>query len=81
MTYADLVRERLFTMRMSDEESARLDFIAKHYGLNAANAIRMVLKKEEARIRDELAARGIAPPTGAGGIKPPGSKPAKKRSK
>ncbi len=40
------MREKLFTMRMSDEESSRLDAVAKHYGLNAAGVIRMLVKRE-----------------------------------
>lgn len=40
------MREKLFTMRMSDEESARLDAVARHYGLNAAGVIRMLVKRE-----------------------------------
>ena len=40
------MRERLFTMRMSDEEHSRLDEVSKHYGLNAAGAIRMLVKRE-----------------------------------
>lgn len=39
-------REHLFTMRMSDAERARLDAVAAHYGLSAADAIRMMLKFE-----------------------------------
>lgn len=41
------MRERMFTMRLSEDESLRLDRIAGHYGLNAAGLIRMLLKKEE----------------------------------
>jgi len=40
------MRERLFTMRMSDEESQRLDALAKHYALNAAGVLRMLVKRE-----------------------------------
>jgi predicted DNA-binding protein len=40
------MRERLFTMRMSDEESQRLEAVAKHYALNAAGVIRMLVKRE-----------------------------------
>jgi hypothetical protein len=40
------MRERLFTMRMSDEEHARLEEVSKHYGLNAAGVIRMLVKRE-----------------------------------
>lgn len=40
------MREKLFTMRMSQEESARLEAVATHYGLNAAGAIRMLVKRE-----------------------------------
>lgn len=40
------MREKLFTMRVSEEESARLELVAKHYGLNAAGALRMLIKRE-----------------------------------
>jgi len=40
------MRERLFTMRMSDEETQRIDALAKHYGLNAAGVIRMLVKRD-----------------------------------
>ena len=46
MAEAALMRERLFTMRLSDEESSRLDEVSKHYGLNAAGLIRMLVKRE-----------------------------------
>jgi hypothetical protein len=42
----ELMRERMFTMRLSEQESLRLDQVADHYGLNAANLIRMLLKRE-----------------------------------
>jgi predicted DNA binding CopG/RHH family protein len=50
------MRERMFTMRLSEEESTRLDKLAAHYGLNAAGLIRMVLKKEERALAVETAA-------------------------
>ena len=40
------MRERMFTMRLSDEESARLESVAAHYGLNAAGVLRMLVKRE-----------------------------------
>lgn len=40
-------RQRIFNMRLSDDEGARLDKIADHYGINAAELIRMLLKREE----------------------------------
>lgn len=40
-------RQRIFNMRLSDEEGARLDKLASHYGINAAELIRMLLKREE----------------------------------
>lgn len=44
------VRERLFTMRMSEEEWQRADAVAKHFGLNLAGAIRMLLKEKSREI-------------------------------
>jgi len=42
----DAMRERLFTMRMSADESERLEAVSKHYALNAASLIRMLVKRE-----------------------------------
>ena len=39
-------RERLFTVRMSDEERERAELVARHYGLNVAGVLRMLLKRE-----------------------------------
>jgi predicted DNA binding CopG/RHH family protein len=49
------VRERLFTMRMSDEEWTRATRLAEHKGLNIAGLIRMLLKDYERQVADELA--------------------------
>jgi hypothetical protein len=43
---APAMRERLFTMRMSEEESARMEAIGRRYSINGAAVIRMLLKKE-----------------------------------
>ncbi len=55
MQSAQDMRERLFTMRMSEEEHVRLERVAVHYGLNAAGLIRMLLKREERTLGPELA--------------------------
>jgi hypothetical protein len=54
-----VARDRLFNMRLSEDESARLDRLAEHYGLNAAGVIRMLLKRED----DATAPRSGAPPS------------------
>jgi predicted DNA-binding protein len=46
-----VAREKLFNMRMSAEEWTRLDSLAKHYGLNAAGVIRMLVKADADRLR------------------------------
>ena len=46
MAEAAAMRERLFTMRMSEEEALRLEEVSKHYALNAAGVIRMLVKRE-----------------------------------
>lgn len=51
MTHTASMREKLFTMRMSEEEWLRAAAVAKHFGLNLAGAIRMLLK-EKARDLD-----------------------------
>jgi len=47
------MREKLFTMRMSEEESLRLETVARHYGLNAAGVIRMLIKREHDTVARE----------------------------
>jgi hypothetical protein len=54
------MREKLFTMRMSEEESLRLDAVARHYGLNAAGVLRMLVKREH-----DVVAREKTPATPA----------------
>ena len=54
MAEAAPMRERLFTMRLSDEESARLDDVSKHFGLNAAGTIRMLVKREHDGLAESL---------------------------
>lgn len=39
-------------MRLSKEESDRLDSLMVHYGLNGASVIRMLLKREADTVRD-----------------------------
>jgi hypothetical protein len=52
---ATSMREKLFTMRMSEDESWRLERVARHHGLNAAATVRMLIKREF----DQVAAAGI----------------------
>jgi len=52
---SDTLRERIFNLRISAEEQARLERVAAHYGLNAAGVIRFLLKRE-----DDLIARHAA---------------------
>lgn len=40
------MREKLFTMRMSEEEATRLDALTRHYSLPAAGVIRMLVKRD-----------------------------------
>lgn len=71
-TAASTLRERLFTMRMSEEEWQRADALAKHFGLNLAGVIRMMLKEKVRELGIEPSQ--LPPPP------PPPSKPrAKKR--
>ena len=42
-----MAREKLFNMRMSEDESARVARVAAHYGLNAASLFRMLVKRED----------------------------------
>jgi predicted DNA-binding protein len=60
-----VAREKLFNMRMSAEEWERLDALAKHYGLNAAGVIRMLVKADADRLHksevQDVAARKSRP--------------------
>lgn len=40
------MRKRIFTMRLSAEEARRLSAVAKFYGLSAADALRMLVKRD-----------------------------------
>lgn len=51
---------KMFTVRFSVEELARLEKVAAHYGLTSAGVLRMLLKREE----DALAKR-TEPPAAA----------------
>lgn len=41
------MRERLFMLRLSKEESDRLERLAEHYSLPGAGVLRMLLKRED----------------------------------
>lgn len=45
----------MFTIRFSDEELARLEKVATHYGLTSAGVLRMLLKREENAIDRDAA--------------------------
>lgn len=47
----ETMRERQLNIRLSEEEATRLDTIAKHYGLNSAGLIRMLLKRAEGDVK------------------------------
>ena len=47
MSVTETMKDRLFTMRMSEDEYVRLSRVAERYGLNSAGVIRMLLKRED----------------------------------
>jgi predicted DNA-binding protein len=53
MTNLATMREKQLNIRLSDEESERLEFVAQHHGLNGANLFRMLLKREADVIKAE----------------------------
>lgn len=57
------LREKLFTMRMSEEERARSEALASHFGLNVAGLIRMLLKEKARELALEPSAAAPAAPT------------------
>lgn len=50
MQNADVARDLQFNMRLSEDEMRRLDAVAAHHGVNAANLLRMLLKHEADRL-------------------------------
>lgn len=44
------MRKLTFNIRFTDDERERLDLVARHYGLNGAAVIRMLVKRERERI-------------------------------
>lgn len=57
MTQNAEMREKMFTIRMSSDETERLEVVAKHFGLSAAGAIRMLVKEKFDAIRPADALR------------------------
>jgi predicted DNA-binding protein len=49
-------------MRMSAEESTRLEYLAEHYGLNAAGVLRMLVKGDFDRLHRETQAPAAPAP-------------------
>ncbi len=45
-----MIRERQLGIRLTPEESARLERVAKHYGVTRADLLRMLVKREDDRI-------------------------------
>lgn len=46
-------REKLFTLRMNNEEQARLNLLAAHYGISVAAVLRMLVKERADNIARE----------------------------
>jgi antitoxin component of RelBE/YafQ-DinJ toxin-antitoxin module len=63
MPEAVAMRERLFTMRMNDDEYDRLQRVADKYGLSLVAAVRMLVKREADAI-------GVPPPANTNQRKP-----------
>jgi len=55
MQTAPVAREKLFNMRMSEEEWSRIERLAEHYSLNAAGVLRMLVKREVDALEKERA--------------------------
>lgn len=60
MTDGPKARRRLFNFRASEEEVDRLRVLAKHYGLNVSQVVRMLAKREADRLWGEPGASGGA---------------------
>lgn len=48
--HTEVMREKVFNIRLSAEEWARVEAVAAHHGLNASGLFRFLLKKEEREI-------------------------------
>jgi predicted DNA-binding protein len=59
---ATVVQRKMFTIRFSEEELARLDLVAKHYALTAAGVLRMLVKREADAISSRTAPVAPAKP-------------------
>jgi len=53
---AESMRERQLNIRLSEEEAARLERVANHYGLNAAGVLRMLVKRAHDSLPSDAAA-------------------------
>lgn len=51
------MRETQLNIRLNDEEAARLEYVARHYGLNGPAVVRLLLKREA----DAIAAKTPSP--------------------
>jgi hypothetical protein len=52
------MRERQINIRLSEEEAASAEAVAKYHGLNVASLFRFLVKKEFRQIEDDVLVRG-----------------------
>jgi hypothetical protein len=57
MQAQEMAREKQINFRVSDEEAARFDLVAEHYGLAVSASIRMLVKREAEQIGDARATK------------------------
>jgi len=50
--HATTMRERQLNIRLTPEEDARFDRVAKHYGLTVPDVVRLLMKREEHDLTD-----------------------------
>jgi antitoxin component of RelBE/YafQ-DinJ toxin-antitoxin module len=50
MQVQEMARDKQINFRVSEEEAARFDLVAEHYGLAVSAAIRMLVKREAERL-------------------------------
>jgi hypothetical protein len=58
-----VTRDNVFNMRLNDEELARMQALADHHGVDRAGLVRILLKKEERKLR---ASGDLEPPADRG---------------
>jgi sulfur relay (sulfurtransferase) DsrC/TusE family protein len=58
---SDAMREKQLNIRLTEDELARLQLVAEHYGLNVAGVLRMLVKREADAIGRAVEGQPVLP--------------------